>query len=649
MSLPHNFFSRLVFMLSLLLGFTCALKGQFETSEIKISTEKVVINGKFFILHTVKENHTFFSICKAYQISEKEVLLVNPGLIPSRLSVGQVIKIPFVREISEIAIPETNDFIYHQVEKGQTLYSIQLKYGTSVEIIKQYNPTIIGNSISIGQVLKIPKQAVDQKGESEFSYSDSLFIKYLVKPEDRLYKISNKFRIPIAEIISINKSLRDGLKPGTILYLPKDVLQYADVSAIIDSTVDISSQFLSFEKCDSIHLNSSISEIRIAVFLPFGKIEQVEIDSMLADELQYETSLIGTTKESIRYSAMVAEYYEGLLLALDSIKKQNIDISLFTYNTMGDTSQLKKKIGEVDALDPDIIIGPLRKDNIRLVANFAKKNAILHILPFSRNTDHLKDHPTCFQLLPPEDIIHDHSLRYLASLKNTNLYFIHKNDSFELAKAEKYDSLIQAYRNANATDTLKVFKIAFSDSTYSYLYDTISVERNNVMIPLFYRTNDDDQADLIHIYSIFKELNLRYNFSVFGHYAWQTYKNLRIEPYHDFKTHFISPFYIDYNHQLTNYFIAKSKAVLGYEPWRKINTGLGFNFAYLGFETGLMFGEAFAKYGKQLTLCNQFLYNSLIQSNYRFIQAQNGLGFYNTSFTLLHFDNDYLIKILKKE
>ncbi|HOX84124.1 MAG TPA: LysM peptidoglycan-binding domain-containing protein, partial [Chryseolinea sp.] len=46
-------------------------------------------------------------------------------------------------------------FVIHQVGEKETLYGISKRYGTTVDIILQYNPTADGG-LEIGQILKVP-------------------------------------------------------------------------------------------------------------------------------------------------------------------------------------------------------------------------------------------------------------------------------------------------------------------------------------------------------------------------------------------------------------------------------------------------------------------------------------------------------------
>lgn len=67
-----------------------------QTNEIVRSNEKVVVAGKFYYLHIVREKQTMFSICKAYGADIKEVMKINRKRNHS-LDLNEILRIPFVQ------------------------------------------------------------------------------------------------------------------------------------------------------------------------------------------------------------------------------------------------------------------------------------------------------------------------------------------------------------------------------------------------------------------------------------------------------------------------------------------------------------------------------------------------------------------------
>lgn len=641
--IKSQIFSRLLVCCCLFLGLVSFAYSQYEPAEVKISNEKVIVDGKFYYLHTVKEKQTFYSICRAYSITPEKVLLANPGLIPEDLNVNQVLKIPYLREYSENQVKETEDFFYHTVEKGQTLYQIHRQYNVGVDVIKKHNPDIYDENISVGQVIKIPKA---KEGDT-IEKPDSLYEFYYVKPGDRLYQIAELFDIRLADIVELNQNLRYGLKPGERLVIPKEKFALYQPEFKHDTTVLLGETYFSISQCDSIRRITDINTVSIALMLPFGIVENITYDTLIIEKK--DTVVETITKQVTRYSDGIVEFYEGMLLAADSIRKSGVDLQIDVYNTNGDTNQTKEYLSEMEKVLPDIIIGPYKSHNINLVANFAKSKGVLHILPFSNNTGYLRDHPTCFEVFPPEDILYKEKAKFLAGLENTNIFYVSKDDSIRNKEVADFDSLVNYYKNIFGTDSLQTAHIYFDDSTEKNLYDTMRVQKLNMVVPFFHGRKEREESNVINLYSNFVVLRERYEIAVMGNYEWQSFPNLRLEPYHDFRTHLIVPFYIDYRNHNTLEFAEYTFNHLGFEPYRTDRNGMGFNFAYLGFETTMLFVNAYIDYGVQITGCSNFLFGAGNQSKYHFKQIDNGLGFYNSSYTLLLFDNDYNVKVLKRE
>lgn len=102
------------------------------TSALNPSTSKTE-----YIEYVVKKGDTLTKIAKAYNVTVNDIVAVNPQITnPSKISVGQIIKIPIVgRDIPK----------YHTVNKADGLNSlskIAKRYGISLAQIKNLNPDI---------------------------------------------------------------------------------------------------------------------------------------------------------------------------------------------------------------------------------------------------------------------------------------------------------------------------------------------------------------------------------------------------------------------------------------------------------------------------------------------------------------------------
>ena len=120
-----------------------------------------------FIYHRVKKGQTLYSLSKKYNVSQEDIIACNPT-VKYGINIDQIVKIPKSKDIVELiqkapineSLNDTvriiSEFIYHTVEKQETVYSLTRLYEITEDILLEHNPTM-GEILNIGQVLKIPK------------------------------------------------------------------------------------------------------------------------------------------------------------------------------------------------------------------------------------------------------------------------------------------------------------------------------------------------------------------------------------------------------------------------------------------------------------------------------------------------------------
>lgn len=183
--------------------------------------------------YTVIQGDTLSSIAKRYNTTVEKIKKLN-NLTSDILQIGQVLKLP----------PTSSQIIYetYVVKKGDTLYEIAKKYNTTVEELKLIN-NIFSNNIYIGQQLKVPvAEDIDLKYEI-----------YIVKKGDSLWLISQKYDVPVDDLIEINNLETVNLQIGDELKIPIDNTQKIYIVKKGDSLWSIAKEN-----------NLSVEELKIA-------------------------------------------------------------------------------------------------------------------------------------------------------------------------------------------------------------------------------------------------------------------------------------------------------------------------------------------------------------------------------------------------
>lgn len=157
--------------------------------------------------YVVQKGDTLYSIANKLGTTVSELKKEN-NLTTNTLQIGEVLRIP-TKEIYE---EEENIYI---VKKGDSLYSIANKYNTTVEELKRIN-NLTSNILSIGQVLKLPSDKANNVEKEENTIS------YTVKKGDSLYSIARKYDTTIDRIKDLNNLTTNLLSIGQVLLIPTD-------------------------------------------------------------------------------------------------------------------------------------------------------------------------------------------------------------------------------------------------------------------------------------------------------------------------------------------------------------------------------------------------------------------------------------------
>lgn len=180
--------------------------------------------------HTVVKGESLPSIAKKYGIPASEIAKLNKISTSNHLKPGAVLVLPHTAPKTVAAVqpkPATEPAkiskapsklepkapIVHTVQKGENLFSIASRYGTTVHAIQKLNNFNTIN-LTIGQTLQIPSESVS---------SAKPFIalkKYEVRKGDSPTSIARTHKMPIERFLSINNlTEKSRLLPGQKVYV----------------------------------------------------------------------------------------------------------------------------------------------------------------------------------------------------------------------------------------------------------------------------------------------------------------------------------------------------------------------------------------------------------------------------------------------
>ncbi|MEJ2154036.1 MAG: LysM peptidoglycan-binding domain-containing protein [Desulfobacteraceae bacterium] len=171
-----------------------------------------------FVYHRVRRGQTLSTIARRYRTSVRAIMRAN-NMRRSLIRAGKRLKIPqrgytggrhTRRSAKRAPIPSSG---VHYVRKGDSLWIIARRYGTTVSQIRKLN-TMASSNLYIGQALKIP-------GFKPGPLLDTSKLNtYSVQHGDSPYTIAEKHNMSVGRLLQINQlTPRSKIYPGQKLYI----------------------------------------------------------------------------------------------------------------------------------------------------------------------------------------------------------------------------------------------------------------------------------------------------------------------------------------------------------------------------------------------------------------------------------------------
>jgi LysM repeat protein len=569
---------RLLILISLFVFYNCSAQVSIQKSE-----EKTLIDGREFYLHKVNEGETLFSISKAYEASLEDIYNANPGL-EANLFIGEVIRIPVPSEIDKVK------YIVHNVESGETLFSLFRKYNVSKEEFYEHNQGMNENStIRIGQQLLFLRKELPESGKDFIQRDTSRFHYHEIKRGETLFSLSRKYNIDKEKILLANPGIDEtNISIGQIVLIPRiDDIPYSERQHIIDSLARINfdpyyrpgshiGEIIDTNDCDTLLSEIRKPEINIALLLPFEVSKNI---SNLSSQSRSRTE-----QRLTNISADMVNFFMGTLLAIDKHKDTDIKINYKIYD-IGRTNNVIRELIDNGSLDNmDFIIGPAFRSQAGFLAENYNNNECFIILPFTGDINIAEENPniimartsTLFERLALVD--------YAKNNPDNNYIVLHDNRDENKELASIYSkNLNYAINNESLVKTL-----LFDDNKINGLSTAINKEKTNVIIVLF-----TGEYELFRIFTELFPLK-DYHICVIGDKTIIDYETIDPKFYLDNNFTYFSSFNVNYKTQQTIDFISSYRREFLSEPT---------DLSFLGYDIIDYFIPALAYYGDYFADC----------------------------------------------
>lgn len=569
------------------------------------SNDIVVIRGKSYYLHTVQPGQTLYSICKAYGANIDEVKSLNDKR-DNALSLYEVLKVPY----TDPFVQQDDKFYYHKVLKGETFYSIARLYKIKPKRLLKFNEGYAQNQpLAVGAVVKLPLAEIDLSVLGEEEIEASVGKKQEIRPERPVRNESVK-KVEEASVTDIlqnalmqknEKTEQEPEKETTTVIGATDKMEIPDYISEVVMPVD--------------------PFVKVALLLPFSAKDYPVFVDTLVEKMPVQISA---------RSEQFISFYEGVLLAVDSLKNQGYKVNLKVFDTERSAEKMYTMVDEIDRFHPDLIIGPVYGSVYKALMDDLTNKNIPVIYPLSSRSEEFGVYPDFIQVNPSMKALTVAMSDWLREeAEEANLVCLNLTGN-EVSHSDLEDiRLFKEYMH-------RIGSMNFYDwNTSAVPLDGLRLQllpdRENIII-----LPTTKEAEVSKILPVLSALTDGYRITVVGFPEWQAFTSVDHETYFKLNTKIFTYSYVDNTTEPAKRFALKYQKYFYTEPN---------NLAYKAFDMSLYFIELAAKYRDRTLDALEFYPRNGDFSRFYFQKMEGQAGKENQGFYIVNFGSDYRLKI----
>ena len=410
--------------------------------------------------HTASNYESIESIAKIYRLSPADILKLNPE-IKEGIQKGVTINIP-TSKVKHYSTQRPVGFTSHLVKSGETFFGLSQKYNISIDDLKRYNLDLYTRELQENERITIPlfnkTNDMVQKGIQGQK-------RYVVKPQETLWKIAKNHNVSVEELERINKKEKgfnpNNIKEGQEIWVPASAVDSSEPEVptrpatnkeLVLYLIEKGEGFYSLERkfglsqSDIVKLNPTMkdglkSDAQIWIpkenydrykNTPFTSTPNYDFENSnntlrstsspnnvkeISYILPFKVADIGSTNKAAALKArltdnkitpVATDFYSGALIALDSLQKMGYKFKVNVYDSEGD---IKKITSNANIQNSQVVIGPFTTKSFNAVAELITNNKTAVLAPLANKNIVLN--PNVYQTLPSDEVQQNQMINYL--------------------------------------------------------------------------------------------------------------------------------------------------------------------------------------------------------------------------------------------
>lgn len=327
----------------------------------------------------------------------------------------------------------------------------------------------------------------------------------------------------------------------------------------------------------------------------------------------------------------MAEYYRGLLMACEDLKRDGRSVAVSAWNVPVD-ADIYRTLVKDGVSRCDIIFGPLYSKQVGPLSFFSKDNGIKLVIPFSIMGDDVDKNPNIFQVYQSPETFYGMAADHFAyRFKDYNVVVVDCNDKTSDKGVFTFDLRKKLSRKGVACNVTNI-----SSGSGSFARAFSAVKPNIVVLNT---ARSPELGTVLDMLDALTGTHPELKVSLFGYTEWLMYASHYLDRFCQYDTYIPTNFYYNAYSAKTaaferRYMSEFKSGMMDYLP----------RFAMTGYDHGMFFIGGMLKQGKAFDGSAED--KNALQTPLRFAKTRGG-GYRNESLMFVHYNRDKSISIIK--
>ncbi len=544
-----------------------------------------------------------------------------------------------------------------------------------------FTPLIITAQEFTPTPVEISKEKVNIKGNYYYVHK--------VLAGQTLYSISKVYAISVEALIESNPDLSQGLKTGSLIYIP--IINNNIVSISARNTKELQQELTTAEKRegdeikykqhavkwyenidDIAHKYGVSREALIALnklgenpvikkkqvlLIPDKDYKIITDDVVVVEEpvaegvkdhvndkqvykynaRTYKVSLVlpfntsaGTDNANVNH----IDFYSGVLLAMKEMKEKTVGKFTLNVVNMSDYLNMSDMLNSGILEGSELIIGPVMEKDLADISIYAEKKRIPIVSPMDHKAEKFAvNNPFFFQFPVSNETVINGLVNQLKDKQNSRSKVLVISENGTQSSTLVTSTLSKLKENGIKYDSLSYGILQGRIIDEAIVKKLSSSNLNKVFVVSESEAFVNDVLRNLHVIA---NRNV-YSLEVYGLPKWKNFEIIELEYFHRLNLHLSLQYFIDYNDPKTKEFVSSYWETFNTEPTP---------YSFQGYDIITYFVSALGEYGREFPTYIKNYPKVLLQSSVSFINRENRQGFENQSTSDIVYVKNWGIKRL---